>query len=97
MKRITATYMNVDSEEQAGLGKQSERLVVGDVFSVVAHRVVHRGIGQEKEHERAVAAVQQDLKKFHHTEVHVLLPRCIQLRVLEAPAVVNILRVNIQL
>lgn len=89
--RKCSPHLHAHHDQQAGLRQQSEGLIVGDVFAVVSHCVVHGGPRDEEEDEGAVAAVQHAAHKHLLTEVQVELARSVELRVLGAPAVVHIL------
>lgn len=89
--KISCPYLDADGKEQAGLGEEGEGLVVSDILPVVSHRVVHGSIGDEEEHQGAVAAVEGTLEEGRLAEIQVELTGDVELRVLETPHVVNIL------
>lgn len=86
-----SSYLDADGEQQTRLGQEGEGLVVGDVLPVVPHGVVHGGVGEEEEHQGAVAAVEGALEEGPLAEVQVELTGDVELRMLDAPGVVHIL------
>lgn len=90
--RSVLTHLHGDHHHQTRLHQNGEGLIVGDVLAVVPDRVLHGRPGDEEEDEGAVGAVQQTAQEGLLTEVHVQLARSVKLRVLEAPAVVHVLR-----
>lgn len=89
---MALTHLDGDHHHQARLHQDGEGLVVGDVLAVVPDGVLHGRPGDEEEDEGAVGAVQQAAQEGRLAEVHVQLARSVELRVLEAPAVVDVLR-----
>ena len=87
-----SSYLNGDGKQQARLGEEGEGLVVGDVLPVVPHGVVQGGVRDEEEHQGAVAAVEGTLEEGLLAEVEVELTGNVELRMLETPHVVHILR-----
>lgn len=87
-----APHLYVHHDQQTRLRQQGEGLIVGDVLAVVPHRVVDGGPRDEEEDERAVAAVHHAAHEGLLAEVEVELARRVELRILEAPAVVHVLQ-----
>lgn len=89
---LVPTHLYGDDHHQTRLHQNSEGLIVGDVLAVVPDRVLHGGPGDEEEDEGAVGAVHQTAQEGLLAEVHVQLAGSVELRILETPAVVHVLR-----
>lgn len=89
--RKGSSYLDADSKQQTCLGEEGEGLVVSNVLPVVPHGVMHGCIGDEEEHQGAVAAVEGTLEEGLLAEVQVELTGNIELRMLETPNVIHIL------
>lgn len=87
-------YLHTDGNKQAGLRQQGEGLIICYFFAIISDGVAHGCPRDEEEDEWAVAAVQQDPREGHFTEILVQLSRSIQLGVLETPAVIYVLHTH---
>lgn len=90
-KRKVSGYLDADGKQQTCLSEEGEGLVVGDVLPIIPHCVVHSSIGDKKEHQGAVAAVEGTFEEGLLAEVQVELTWNIELRMLETPHVIHIL------
>lgn len=68
-------YLYRHHDQQAGLGHQSEGLVVSNGLPITPHCIVHGPIGDEEEDEGTVDPLQHALDKNHLVKVEVLLAR----------------------
>lgn len=90
-KKGSSLDLDADGEEEACLREEGEGLVVGNILPIIPHCVVQDGIGNEEEHQGAVAAVEGALEEGLLAEVQVELAGDVELWMLETPRVVDIL------